>query len=270
MAPSTPLPPVARETLSSSAQPQLTGGRRVGVLLIHGITGNPTSMTPWGRYLAERGYAVEVPLLPGHGTTWEAANTTTFTDWYAAVNDVFDDLRARCDGVVVGGLSMGGSLAMRLAIDRDDQVDGVVVVNPALATRRLDAKALPVLKYLVPGWPAIGNDIKKPGGDEHPYPKTPLKALHTFVRQWKPLIEDLPRLRQPLLMFRSVEDHLVDSSSAPIITSRVSSRDVTERLLEDSYHVATLDNDAETIFEESAAFIARVTAGAPDVRPDVR
>jgi carboxylesterase len=57
-----------------------------------------------------------------------------------------------------------------------------------------------------------------------------------------------------------VEDHVVDSSSAPIITSRVSSRDVKERLLEESYHVATLDNDAEVIFEESAAFIARVTA----------
>ena len=96
--------------------------------------------------------------------------------------------------------------------------------------------------------------------------KTPLKALHTFVRQWKPLIEDLPRLSQPLLMFRSVEDHLVDSSSAPIITARVSSRDLTERLLENSYHVATLDNDAPLIFEESAAFVARVTAPPSDVR----
>ncbi len=266
MTPSTPLPPIARETYSAPARPELTGGRRVGVLLIHGITGNPTSMTPWGRYLAEQGYAVEVPLLPGHGTTWEDANKTSFADWYTEVERVFDELRERVDSVVVGGLSMGGSLSMRLAIDRGDQVAGIVVVNPALATRRLDAKALPVLKYLVAGWPAIGNDIKKPGGDELPYPKTPLKALHTCVQQWKPLIADLPRITQPLLMFRSVADHLVDSSSAPIITSRVSSRDLTERLLENSYHVATLDNDAELIFEESAAFIARVTAQASDVR----
>ena len=135
--------------------------------------------------------------------------------------------------------------------------------QPGRRQRRLDAKALPVLKHLVPGWPAIGNDIKKPGGEEHPYPKTPLKALHTFVRQWKPLIADLPSITQPLLIFRSVEDHVVDSSSVPIITSRVSSRDVTERLLEDSYHVATLDNDAPLIFEESAAFVARVAADAP-------
>ena len=263
MSPSTPLPPLARETLSAPARPELTGGRRIGVLLVHGITGNPTSMAPWGQYLAEQGYAVEVPLLPGHGTTWEEANTTSYTDWYAAVNRAFDDLREQVDAVVVGGLSMGGSLAMRLAADRGEQVAGIVVVNPAVASRRLDRHALPVLKHLVPGWPAIGNDIKKPGGEEYPYPKTPLKALHTFVRQWKPLIADLPRITQPLLIFRSVEDHVVDSSSAPIITAGVSSRDVTERLLEDSYHVATLDNDAPLIFEESAAFVARVTA---DVR----
>ena len=263
MTPSTPLPALARETFSAPARPELTGGRRIGVLLSHGLTGNPVSMTPWGAFLAEQGYAVAVPLLPGHGTTWEDANTTTYTDWYAAVGHAFDSLREEVDEVVVGGLSMGGSLAMRLAADRGDRVAGIVVVNPALASRRKDLLALPLLKHVVGGFPAIGNDIKKPGGNEYPYPKTPLKALHTFVRQWKPLIADLPRITQPLLIFRSVEDHVVDSSSAPIITRGVSSRDVTERLLEDSYHVATLDNDAPVIFEESAAFVARVTA---DVR----
>ncbi|MBF4767269.1 alpha/beta fold hydrolase [Nocardioides agariphilus] len=266
MAPSTPLPPVARETLSTPARPELTGGRRVGVLLSHGITGNPTSMTPWGRHLADQGYAVEVPLLPGHGTTWEDANKTTWADWYGRITEVFDKLSAEVDSVVVGGLSMGGAVALRLAADRGDQVAGVVVVNPALASRRKDLLALPLLKHVVGGFPAIGNDIKKPGGNEYPYPKTPLKALHTFVQQWKPLIADLPRITQPLLIFRSADDHVVDSSSVPIITGRVSSRDVTERVLENSYHVATLDNDAETIFEESAAFVARVTAPAADVR----
>jgi carboxylesterase len=54
-------------------------------------------------------------------------------------------------------------------------------------------------------------------------------------------------------------DHVVDPSSGRIIASTVSSRDVTERILENSYHVATLDNDAPTIFEESARFVRRVT-----------
>ena len=76
---------------------------------------------------------------------------------------------------------------------------------------------------------------------------------------WKALREDLPKVTQPLLMFRSAEDHVVDPSSARIIRGPVSSRDLTERMLENSYHVATLDNDAPSIFEESAQFIRRVT-----------
>ena len=262
MRPMTPAPaPVAEphQPFSAAARPELTGGRPIGVLLSHGFTGSPVSMRPWGEHLAERGYAVEVPRLPGHGTTWQDANTTSWADWYAELTRSFDQLRQQVDAVVLGGLSMGGALVLRLAADRADQVSGVVLVNPALASKRKDLLALPVLKLVVGGFPAIGNDIKKPGQDEMAYPKTPLKALHTFVRQWKPLIADLPRVTAPVLMFRSAEDHTVDELSAPIITSGVSSRDVTERVLEDSYHVATLDNDADLIFDESARFVARVT-----------
>src|SRR5688500_15156519 len=117
MAPSTPLPPLASETLSAPARPELTGGRRVGVLLSHGLTGNPVSINPWGSYLAQQGYAVEVPLLPGHGTTWEEANTTSWDQWYATIARTFDKLRSEVDTVVVGGLSMGGAMALRLAAD---------------------------------------------------------------------------------------------------------------------------------------------------------
>ena len=70
---------------------------------------------------------------------------------------------------------------------------------------------------------------------------------------------DLGRVTQPLLMLRSTEDHVVDEQSTRNVMAGISSRDVTERVLEDSYHVATLDNDAPQIFAESAAFIARVT-----------
>ena len=39
----------------------------------------------------------------------------------------------------------------------------------------------------------------------------------------------------------------------------VSSTDTTEVVLHDSYHVATLDNDAPAIFDGSVEFIERVT-----------
>ena len=246
--------------LSVPARPELTGGRKVGVLLQHGFTGSPASMTPWGEHLAGLGYGVEVPRLPGHGTTWKEMNTTTWDHWYAEVRAAYDRLAADNDVVVAGGLSMGGALVLRLAADHPDGLAGVMVVNPAVATSRKDVLALPLLKWLVPSFPGIANDIKKPGVEEHGYTRTPLKAAHSMMVAWKELAPVLPRITAPLLYFRSTEDHVVDDSSEPIITGKVSSRDVTRVALEDSYHVATLDNDAQKIFDESAAFIARVTS----------
>ena len=116
-----------------------------------------------------------------------------------------------------------------------------------------------MLKHLVGSFPGIADDIKKPGVEEHGYTRTPLKAAHSMMTAWRTVREDLPKVTQPLLMFLSAEDHVVDASSARIIRGTVSSRDLGERILENSYHVATLDNDAPTIFEESAQFIRRVT-----------
>lgn len=246
--------------LTIAARPELTGGRRVGVLVSHGFTGSPASTRPWGEYLGARGYGVQVPRLPGHGTTWRELNTLTWDDWYGEVTRAFDQLCLDHDAVVVCGLSMGGTLVLRVAADHPDRVAGVVVVNPVIATKRWDVKLLPVLKRVVPSLAAIGNDMKKPGGNEHAYDRTPLKALHSLMRAWPPLIEDLPKITAPLLYFRALEDHVVDNTSQPIITSRVSSSEITERSLLESYHVATLDNDAEQIFEESAEFISKVTA----------
>jgi carboxylesterase len=234
-------------------------GLRVGVLLSHGFTGSPASMTPWGRYLADQGFAVAVPRLPGHGTAWQELNRTGWDDWYGELERAFEKLRANVDRVVVGGLSMGGGLALDLAANQGRDVAGVVLVNAAVNTTRKDVLALPLLKHLVGSFPGIANDIKKPGVEEHGYTKTPLKAAHAMMTEWKRLRVDLPKVTQPILLFRSAVDHVVDPSSARIIASQVSSRDITERVLENSYHVATLDNDAPIIFEESAAFIRRVT-----------
>jgi carboxylesterase len=260
MPPSTP----DRETdqtaaLTITARPELTGGRRIGVLLSHGFTGSPASMRPWGEHLGALGYGVVVPLLPGHATTWQDLNTRRWADWYAELTRAFDALRAEHDAVVIGGLSMGGALVLRLAADRPDEVAGVMVVNPAVATKRLDVKLLPVLKHLVPSFPAIANDIKKPGVDENGYDRTPLKAIHSLIRAWPSLRADLPRVTSPLVYFRSADDHVVDDASEPLVLGGISSTDVTRVALPESFHVATLDNDAPTIFEESAAFIARVS-----------
>lgn len=258
-APDAPLDPTLVAPMSTAARPELTGGRRIGVLVQHGFTGSCASMRPWAEDLAERGYAVEMPLLPGHGTRWQDMNRVTWSDWVATVEGAFDKLAAENDAVVAVGLSMGGALCLRLAADRGEELAGVVVVNAALDTLRKDAVLLPVLKRFVPAFPGIRNDIKKPGVDEVAYPVMPLKAAYEMSTGWVQLRRDLPRITVPVLSFRSQEDHVADISTSRALHAGLSSKDFEERVLEDSYHVATLDNDAPRIFAESAEFIDRVT-----------
>ncbi len=235
------------------------GSAETGVLVCHGFTGSPHSMRPWAQYLAEQGWSVSLPLLPGHGTDWRDANRTSWLDWYGAIDAAFTSLRERCAKVFVCGLSMGGGLALRLAEEHGDEVAGVVVVNPSVIMMRWDTRLLPLLKHVVPSVKAIGNDIAKPETLEGAYARTPvraaasLRAFHSVVRN------DLHRVTQPLLLFRSARDHVVEPVNSQIVLSSVKSADLTEVVLQDSFHVATLDHDAARIFEGSADFIRRLS-----------
>jgi carboxylesterase len=242
----------------TGAEPFSHDGSDVGVLLCHGFTGTPQSMRPWGEYLADRGYTVRLPLLPGHGTTWQEMNATTWQDWYACVDTSFRELHQTCERVIVCGLSMGGALSLQLAQEHGPRIAGLVLVNPAVKFDDPRTRLLPVLKHLMGSVAAIGNDVKKAGVTELAYTRTPLKATHSQLIAWNAVIRDLPEVTQPVLLLRSTQDHVVPASSSALILSRISSHDVSEILLEDSYHVATIDNDAPRIFDESAKFIERV------------
>lgn len=233
-----------------------------GVLLSHGFTGSPRSMRPFAEHLAAEGYGVAVPRLPGHGTTWQEMNNTRWQDWYAVLDNELERLRKEHDQVFVAGLSMGGCLVLRLAEQHGADISGVILVNPSVRTDDKRLVILPVLQRLVPSFPGISNDIKKPGVDEGAYSRMPLRALHSLSQLWTVTRADLAKVTQPVLLFRSTVDHVVEPSSGRAILASISSRDVTETLLEDSYHVATLDNDAPRIFADSTTFIHRVTADA--------
>lgn len=244
--------------LLPGAEPFSHRGGRTGALLVHGFTGTPQSLRGWAEHLAEAGLSVELPRLPGHGTTVAEANRTHWQDWYGEVERHFQLLRERCDEVFVMGLSMGGTLAVRLAEQRGAEVAGLVLVNPSLLTKRPDRFLLPVLRWVKPTWPGIASDIKKPGSVELAYPEVPVRAAYQLSRLWLATRADLARVTQPLLVLRSVEDHVVEPDSARLLLAKVSATDVREVLLPDSYHVATLDNDAGTIYEASLQFVRRL------------
>ena len=101
--------------LFPGAEPYSADGGSTGVLLLHGFTGSPKSMKPWGERMAAEGHTVRVPRLPGHGTRWQDMNLTRWEDWYAEADRAFLELQKSCERVFVFGLSMGGSLTLRLA-----------------------------------------------------------------------------------------------------------------------------------------------------------
>jgi len=243
------------------AEPFAADGGEVGVVLSHGFTGSTQSLRPWAEHLAGAGLTVRLPRLPGHGTRWQDLNDTRWPDWYGEVERAFDDLRGRCRQVFGMGLSMGGTLVTRLAEQRPAEVAGLVLVNPSLGSERKDVKyALPLLHRVVPSLAGIGSDIRKAGVTELAYGRTPLRAMHSLSRLWPLVVADLGRVTAPVLLYRSRVDHVVEPMSGRLLREGAAATEVTEVILEDSYHVATLDHDAPTIFAGSLEFVRAHTA----------
>ena len=247
-------------TVLAGAEPYHVDGGPIGALMCHGFTGTPQSLRPWAEHLAGQDLTVALPRLPGHGTRWRELNRTTWHDWYAEDERALLALRQRCDTVVVMGLSMGGTLALRLAEQHPDLVDGLVLVNPSVHTENPVARFLPVLKRVVPTMKAISNDVARTGVTELAYGRTPLRALHSLTELWSLTVADLGRVVAPVLLFRSAVDHVVEASNSARILAGIGSTDVEERVLANSFHVATLDHDAAAIFDGSLAFARRVAS----------
>ena len=237
------------------AEPYSHRGGPIGVLLCHGFTGSPGSMRPWAEYLAAEGLTVSLPRLPGHGTTWQEMNRTRWEDWYAEVDRAFGELQATSDDIFLMGLSMGACLALRLAELHGDAVRGLVLVNPSVTADTKLFLLAPVMKMLVPSLKGVGSDIKKEGMVELAYDRTPTKAAATLPGLWKVTQRDLGKVTQPALVFKSAEDHVVGPASLEILRKELPASKLEVRELANSYHVATMDNDATAIFTGSLDFV---------------
>lgn len=248
--------------VTASAEPFHTQTGTVGVLFIHGFTGSPASLRDWAERTAAAGYRVSLPRLPGHGTRWQDLAVTSWQDWYACVDRELSGLRASCDRVFVASLSMGGALALRLAERRPEDVAALILVNPALTAYSPLLPFTGILKHVLKSVPGIVNDAKA-DIDESGYARTPTAGAHTMFKLWSDVRPYLDLVRCPLLIFRSATDHVVPPSSVDIITRQVSSLEVTEHVLRNSYHVATMDNDAGLIADTTLTFL-KARSGQPD------
>lgn len=236
----------------------------VGAVVIHGFTGNPTTTRPLGERLAEDGYRVSVPRLPGHGTTVQDMRSTTYADWLAAAERAVDTLTEACRAVVVCGFSMGGTLTLDIASRRD--LAGIVTINsPVVLPSNPLLPIMPLLRRVVPYVPPAlagmtEDDVKRDGVSEQAYSKVPLRAIHSLATALPRVRASLPHVRAPALVVNSAEDHTVDPGDAEVIATELGATDVRRLVLRDSYHVATLDHDRQLLGDAVAAFVAEVAA----------
>lgn len=233
--------------------------KSIGIIFLHGFTGSPASMRPWAHYFHERGYTVRVPLIPGHGRNWRDLNEISWEQWPKKVEQVLAPMVAYCDKVFIFGLSMGGANTLHVvAKNSSEKLAGIVLVNPMAHIPGVRIKFAPLIAKFIKGLPAIGDDIKKPGVDEFGYDHLPTRGVLELNKFLKVTRKLLGKVKVPMLLFHSIEDHVLPVSNTEIIFNEVSSEDKLRIELTNSYHVATLDYDAEIIFENSRIFVERI------------
>ena len=246
------------ETIMQGAEPFSFRGNDVGVLVCHGYTGTTQSMRPLGEHLARAGYTVLGPRLNGHGVSPQAMARTTAVDWIASVDEALSELKKTCSQIFMAGLSMGGTLTLYTAAKHADVIKGAIAINAPVQISSPDLAGL-ALDTAVPEMiPGVGSDIKDPNSKELAYAELPVATLRHIYVLCAVTQDLLPRVKCPTLLMHSREDHIVNPSNGARIVQQIGTSRVELVWLENSYHVATIDNDKAEIFERTAAFIKSV------------
>ncbi len=247
------------------ATPKLFGeDSKKAILLIHGFTGVGFEMWPLALELAEMGFKVKVPVLPGHGTNWKDLATKTHDDWIQAVNQELDDLKEQGhEEIHVGGLSMGGALTLYLSATRDDVKTAFTLAAPVVI-KNWKAKFLPLYKIFKK---TIKNDVEVMLDTKirnthymkiylERYGVIALKSyeeVFTLIRKTREL---LPRIKIPLLIIQGKKDSVVHPVNAQLIYNGVSSKDKAIVWLNKSNHVIPWDVEANKAINAIKDFLA--------------
>lgn len=255
---------------------------RSGVLLVHGLTGTPTEMRFVARGLEDAGFVVHAVRLAGHCGSAADLLATGWRDWYRSVERAARELRAEVDHLFVAGLSMGAVLALRLAIERPDDVTGVALYG---TTFRYDGWAVPRaarLSFLLPAACALGIGRERQVAETHPYgiknerirawivarmrggdsseaglPGMPWGSLAELVRLSRDVARRLRDVRAPCLVVHSTDDDVASLANVALVADRVSAP-VVKVLLDDCYHMVTVDQQRDVLVEHSVAFFRDV------------
>lgn len=231
---------------------------RIGVLLLHGLTATTAEVRLLARELADRGYTVSGPLLPGHGTQPEDLNETTWHDWAWEAEQSYHYLATICDTVFVGGESTGAVLALDLAT-RYPEIAGVLCYAPAIKL----AMPFSSLLRLYVAAPLVDSIPKQRVGDNpywQGYRVYPLRGVMELVRLGRDVRRRLEQIRQPVLVMQGRKDETIAPESGEIIIKGVQSAVKAHHWLEQSGHVILLEDELPLIVETTVGFVRTVSS----------
>lgn len=250
---------MSKMQVMTHAEPFFFKGSEVGCLVSHGFTGTTQSVRFLGEFLAtEGGLTVLGPRLQGHGTSVEDMAQSSAEDWIRSIEAGLRTLREQCSQIFITGLSMGGTLTLYMAAMYPDIIRGAIPINGAVFINNPDWAALAFMANAPATIPTIGGDIKKPNVWELYYDKVSVPAIRQLYTLMSVTRDLLPRVNCPTLVFQSRDDHVVVPDNAPCIMENIGTQNKRLFWLENSYHVATLDNDKELIARETLKFIQNV------------
>lgn len=237
-------------------EPFFFHGGDKGVLLIHGFTGTPAEMLLMGRYLHGLGFTVLGVRLAGHGTSPKDLARMTREDWYDSVCDGYSILESCCSHIYVAGQSMGGLLTLRLAahvrVEKAVSLSTPIFIHEDKHLYRLppreqcEGKFHPKRRRFIPEVPEACNAS---------YGEMPLVAIHELLDLIESVKRSLPRVRCPLLVMQSHNDHTVQDRSGDYIYRRCGSEDKDMYWLDRSGHLLTLDCQRQEVFQQVGEFL---------------
>src|SRR5262245_29964382 len=265
----------AQAKLDNDSRHVLFDGGRTGILLIHGLGGTPVQLKFLAQALNRAGHTVYCPLLVGHGGSSELLNVTTWMDWYKSVEKAHELLRQRSDVIIVGGLSAGVLLALHLAAKRPQEVDGTLLFSPTFWP---DGWAIPrylaLIKLARFKWLAnlISLQERAPYGikDER-IRAVVLNSLQGEGRAMKDIFgrrggtvlefswlaktveKELGQIKQPALIFHPRFDDQSDISNSILLQRKLGGL-AEVVVLNDSYHMVTLDRQRADVADRSITF----------------
>lgn len=249
--------------------PQLEGGPfflkggPVGVLLVHGLTATTAEVRPLASYLHEQGYTVGGPLLPGHFAQPADVNRYRWQDWVATVAHAYEELKPRCERVVVGGESTGAVLSLHLALSHPE-IAALLIYAPAtrLLIRRRDVVRLYASAPFIPALPKKAGPATEADELWQGYFVNPLKGIQQLLRLQKQVRPRLAEIRQPIFIAQGRLDGTVDPLAPQEIYDTVASPVKELHWYERSTHCVALDCERGELFDRTAGFLRRVLASS--------